>query len=281
MANFGQGRFAGIPPIVKNIIIINVLIVFIQFVLGQKGIDLGDYLGLHYWQSPKFRWWQFLTHIFMHGSPNDLGMTISHIFFNMYGLFMFGSILENLWGAKRFIIFYLICGLGAGFCYLGVLGFEFSSFHSSFLHFQEHPTFVEYGQFVRHNRLADNPFFAQILSFWGQNNDCTDCAGEAIKVINEYYSKIINIGMVGASGAIFGILFAFGYLFPNTELYIMFIPVPIKAKWAVAGYAAIELFSGIGRFQGDNTAHFAHLGGMLFAFIILRFWHKKDRNNFY
>ncbi len=271
-------RFQAIPVVVKNIIIINVIMVLAQFMFIRMGINLGDYLGLHYWQSPDFRWWQFLTHMFMHGSATDLSLTFGHIFFNMFGLWMFGSILEGLWGPKRFLLFYLICGIGAAFCHLGVLTAEFSSFNSAFVQYQLHPGFVEFAQFVKHHNFPVDP---QFLKYWEVNRDCADCASASIKGIHDYYSSMTDITMVGASGAIFGLLFAFAYLFPNTQLYIMFIPVPVKAKWAVTGYAAIELFSGVGGFKGDNVAHFAHLGGMLFAFILLRIWQKADRNNFY
>ncbi len=278
MTDFNSGSPRRLPTVVKNIIIINVIMVLAQFTLVKLNINLDDYLALHYWSSPDFRWWQLITHIFMHGSPDDVGLTIEHIFFNMFGLWMFGGLLENIWGAKRFLIFYLVCGLGAGFCHMGILTFEFTRFHNAFVAYQQHPSFVEFAQFVRQQNFPINPEF---LREWGNNTSCTECIPRSIKGINEYYRTMTDITMVGASGAIFGVLFAFAYLFPNTELYIMLIPIPVKAKWAVTGYAVIELFSGIGRFKGDNVAHFAHLGGMLFAFILLSIWQSKNRNQFY
>ena len=281
MSNYRPGSFQDWPPVIKNIIIINVIMVIAQFSLFKSGIDLQDYLALHYWASPDFKIWQLITHMFMHGSPENVNLTVAHIFFNMFGLFMFGRILENLWGPKRFLLFYVICGVGAALCHMGVLTFEYTRFHSAFMHYQEHPGFVQFAQFVRHNGLSDNAGFAKYVSFWSANPDCSNCVNESIRGINEYYTNMTATSMVGASGAVFGILFAFAYLFPNTELYLMFIPVPIKAKWAVAGYALIELFSGFGNFSGDNVAHFAHLGGMFFAFILLRIWRKNVRNDFY
>ncbi len=274
MSNFRFGGLQQIPMVVRNLIIINVLVYLFTYTLGLRGIDLNDYLALHYWQSPLFRWWQIFTHMFMHGS-------ISHIFFNMFALWMFGRILEDVWGPRRFLIFYLVCGLGAAFCHLGVLTFEYTRFHDAFMHYQQNPTFVEYAQFIRHHNLADDPILTRILNFWSANKDCGDCASTSILRINAYYSAMINEATVGASGAIFGLLFAFGYLFPNTELYIYFIPIPIKAKYFVAGYALIELSQGLYASAGDNIAHFAHLGGMLFAFILLRIWNNKIRNRFY
>jgi len=273
MANFRLGGFPPVTPIVKNLIIINALMFALRYVLQQKGIDLDAYLGLHYWQSPLFRWWQPITHIFMHGS-------LEHILFNMLALYMFGSMLESFWGHQRFLLFYFICGVGAALCYMGVLTFEYTRFHSAFMYYQEHPTFVEYAQFIKHQNLYDSPIFSNLLTFWNANPNCGNCAQKGVELINDQYTAMMYEPMVGASGAIMGLLFAFGYLFPNTILYLYF-AVPVKAKWFVAGYAVLELFLGVRNSAGDNVAHFAHLGGMLFAFILLRIWNNKIRNRFY
>ena len=263
MTDFRPGGLQQLPMVVRNLIIINVLVFLLTYTLGLRGINLDDYLALHYWQSPLFRWWQIFTHMFMHGS-------ISHIFFNMFALWMFGRILENVWGAQRFLLFYLVCGLGAAFCHLGVLTFEYTSFYNAFVHYQQNPTFAEYTRFINHYGLTEN----SLSGGWSTEG--------SIKGIQDYYYNVkINEATVGASGAIFGLLFAFGYLFPNTELFIYFIPIPIKAKWFVAGYALLELSQGLYNSAGDNIAHFAHLGGMLFAFILLRLWNNKIRNRFY
>lgn len=278
MANFGNQL--SVPVIVKNIIIINVIMVLAQFSLISIHIDLSDHLALHHWLSPQFRWWQFFTYMFMHGSPLDVGGTIAHIFFNMYGLFMFGSILENMWGPKRFLTFYLICGLGAGLCHLGVMGVELSWLQNAYTKYQQHPGLDSFISFMKDAHVTKDGSFKDALAIWQSQPGDSTMINQSVNFINSYHAAVLDTGVVGASGAIFGILFAFAYLFPSTELYIMFIPVPIKAKWAVAGYAAIELFSGVGRFQGDNVAHFAHLGGMLFAFIVLKVW-QRNRNSFY
>jgi membrane associated rhomboid family serine protease len=281
MTQFRSGGFQAIPMVVKNIIIINVLMVLVQYALGRNGINLGDYLGLHYWASPLFRWWQPITHLFMHGDPNDLNLTFWHIFSNMFALWMFGRILENLWGPKRFLIFYFVCGLGAAICHMAVLTFEFGTFHQDFLAFQANPTFVEYAHFIRAHHLAGEPYFNKILNVWQANIGNPDYAQIAINGIHQAYTDQINVATVGASGAVFGVLFAFGYLFPNTELMLIFPPIPIKAKWFVGLYALFELSAGIQNSAGDNVAHFAHLGGMIFAFIILRIWNSGNRNQFY
>lgn len=299
MTDFRPGRFQVLPTIVKNIIIINVLMVIIQYILGQRGIDLADYLGLHYWGSYYFRPWQLLTHLFMHGSYNDVNSTILHIFSNMFALWMFGSILENVWGPKRFLLFYLLCGIGAALCHLGVLTYEYGMIERAFHVYQQNPTLDQYNLFLQQHVQSPTSYGDPSYPLWFYNqhwqaSPATFDANFTGSLINRYlhgYSTNAN-GMlrhipgmfdeatVGASGAVFGVLFAFGYLFPNTLLYIYFL-VPIKAKWVVAAYAAFELFAGFRNSAGDNIAHFAHLGGMLVAFIILKLWNNKKRNTFY
>jgi membrane associated rhomboid family serine protease len=272
MTDFRTGGFQQLPAVVKNIIIINALVFFLQYVLDAKGINLDDMFALHYWSSPKFRWWQMFTHLFMHGS-------LGHIFLNMFALWMFGRILENIWGPQRFLLFYIVCGLGAALCHMSVLAFQFHRFNEAFLHFQSNPNLIGYSTFLKEAR-AGEPVFSKILAFWSTNPECSDCAQTAVRLIQEKYMLMLNEATVGASGAVMGVLFAYGYLFPNSILYLYF-AIPVKAKWFVAGYAVIELYSGIKNSAGDNIAHFAHLGGMLFAFILLRIWKSKIKDSFY
>ncbi|RYE20542.1 MAG: rhomboid family intramembrane serine protease [Sphingobacteriales bacterium] len=296
MTDFRPGRFQILPPIVKNLIIINSLIVFAQFVLGKFHIDLSDYLGLHYWGSHYFKPWQLVTHMFMHGSFDDLNGTIMHLFSNMFALWMFGSILENVWGPKRFITFYLICGLGAAMLHLGVVGYEFHVLENAFVHYQQNPTADQFDLFItQHYRGGANPQIvselASVRKDW-INNPSANLKNESIQAINHYLygftngaegwhlKGVFDEATVGASGAVFGILFAFGYLFPNTLLYLYFL-VPIKAKYVVGAYALFELYAGFRNSAGDNVAHFAHLGGMLVAFILLKIWNSQNRKKFY
>jgi membrane associated rhomboid family serine protease len=217
MSNFRYTRPSNFPPVVKNLIIINILVWIAQITLDQRE-GMTDYLTskLALWpiQSDNFKPYQIATHMFAHASYEGGHIVFYHILFNMFGLWMFGRILENVWGGKRFLLFYLICGVGAAAVHL----------------------LIEY--------------------------------------VSGGYSEV-----VGASGAIMGIFAAFGYLFPNTELFIMLIPIPIKAKWAVIGLAAIDLFGGLS--GGDNVAHFAHLGGALTGFILVLIWNKGNRKKFY
>ena len=221
-----------IPPVVKNLLIINALMFLALITFSMRGIDLNRILGMYYWGAPNFQPWQVVTHMFMHGG-------MMHIFFNMFALWMFGSLVEQRMGPERFLAFYLITGLGAAFLHMGVVTAEVHS--------------------------MTGLFNIDVNNIGGL--DLTDSDQRRLGGI--YYAP-----MVGASGAVFGLLTAFAMFFPNMPLYLIFFPVPIKAKYLVLGYGAIELFSGFGRIPGDNIAHFAHLGGMLFGFILMKYWYK-------
>jgi len=239
--------FRNIPPVVKNILIVNVLFFLATILLKNQGIDLSDYLGLHYWKSTAFRPHQLVTYMFMHGG-------FTHILFNMFAVWMFGRVLEQVWGPKRFLIFYMVTGIGAGIVQLLVA------------HLRLMPLLAELPAEDINVILTDGYGLLQSGKNWVG-------VGGNINIL-------INSTTVGASGAVFGVLLAFGMLFPNTELMLLFPPIPIKAKWFVIGYGAIELYSGFANNPNDNVAHFAHLGGMLFGFALIQYW-KKDRGNFY
>jgi membrane associated rhomboid family serine protease len=246
MSDFRTYRPDNFPPIVKNLIIINVLVFIAQLTLDSR-FQITDKLMLYpampqqlydillksgnLTPSEKFEPYQIATHLFAHAP----GMFF-HILFNMFGLWMFGKILENVWGGKRFLFFYLACGVGAAACHLAI-------------------------QYFRCQELLQ-----AILS--GNEADIALYRGAVAPAL-------------GASGAIMGIFAAFGYLFPNSELIIIPIPFPVKAKWAVLGLAALDLFGGIFNFSGDNVAHFAHLGGAITGFIIVLIWNKTRRQRFY
>jgi len=244
MSNFRPNTNA-IPPVVKNLIIINVIMLLATYVLSLRGFDLANILGLHYFKSPDFEPYQLITHMFMHGG-------FLHLLFNMFALWMFGRVLENVWGPKRFFIFYFVTGLGAAIFYSFVNYIEFQYIASKLT-----PEVVQ--DIMAHG--------ADILN-QGQNY-----VGQAGKL-----NSILNVPTVGASGAVFGILLAFGMLFPNTLIYLYFF-IPIKAKWFVIIYGAIELYSGVFN-KSEGVAHFAHLGGMFFGFILIMIWnrqkHKKN-----
>lgn len=236
-----------IPPVVKNLLIINVLFFIAKYIFESKGIKLEYYLGAVYFDSPLFKIWQPVTYMFMHGG-------FAHIFFNMFALYSFGSVLENRWGAKRFINFYLITGLGALALQWGVQAFEIYQITGSV--FNPGAVTIDVAREMSQLNLTG----------------LTQAQGDTLQGI--YAGP-----MVGASGAIFGLLVAFGMLYPNAEMYIMFIPVPVKAKYIIPVYILIELSLGVARFSGDSIAHYAHLGGALLGFILVKLW--KDKNTFY
>jgi membrane associated rhomboid family serine protease len=252
MTEFRPGRFQILPTIVKNLVIINVLVFLAQTVFGDRlGFSFEDVFALHAWQSTLFKPWQFITHLFLHGS-------VGHIFGNMLALWMFGSILENLWGPKRFLIFYLVCGLGAALCHMIVLYVD----NQNMIH--------DYNLYLSSGSSNINQALLFVRKY----------GNGAVGSPQQIFDYRLNEATLGASGAVFGCLAAFGYLFPNTYIYLYFL-VPIKAKWFVIMYAAFELINAIQNSAGDNVAHVAHLGGALVGFILVYFWNKNNRRNFY
>ncbi len=264
--------FGRLTPIVKNLLIINVVIYLIQSFLNIDFVAIG---GLRYIFADTFRPYQFFTHLFIHGG-------LGHLFGNMFALFIFGPLLERFWGGQRFLVFYLVTGLGAALCYSAVNFYEVKQLQNGVETYIDNPTPERFEAFI-----MDHAEFAwrspEVQSFIGEYYDSPNNAnyiGQGKQLANQLLRQKANIPMVGASGAIFGILMAFGLLFPNTELFLLFFPFPIKAKYFVLFYGLYELYTGFGRVQGDNVAHFAHLGGMLFAFILIKVWQGK-RNTFY
>ena len=214
--------FRVLPPVVKHLLIINAILFLATFTLNRFNIDLSDYLGLHFFLAKDFMPYQLFTYMFMHAN-------FEHIFFNMFALWMFGNTLENIWGSKRFLLFYIICGLGAAVS-------------------QEVVQFIDF----------------EMRTDW-----------QGLAILNDGMREVLNTwNTVGASGAVYGLLLAFGMLFPDSRIYLYFL-FPIKAKWFVIGYAVIELLSGF--FTSGNVAHFAHLGGMLFGLILILIWKKKGK----
>lgn len=213
-----------IPTITKNLLIVNVVVFLATYLFRTMGVDLNNVLGLHFFLAPDFHIYQLFTYMFAHGG-------FSHIFFNMFALWMFGCIVERTWGAKKFLTYYIVCGVGAGL-------------------FQELAQFAIASEQLPHFTLA-----------------------QTMKVANANAAFLNLWTTVGASGAVYGILLAFGMLYPEERIFIFPLPVPIKAKWFVMGYAAIELFMAYSS-TGDGVAHLAHLGGMVFGFFLIRYWRR-------
>lgn len=266
--------FAGITPAVKTLIILNVIMYFLSMFIEQRlKINVSHLLGLHLPQSHYWGPWQYVTYMFMHGS-------VGHIFFNMFALFMFGRILESLWGSKRFLIFYFVCGIGAGALNSAIGWFEIQRLTEQYHQFQLSPDPNILAEVVKHQLGRPAAWVWDTIDNWINNPQSLEYAQAGKQLFQSIIDLKVNVPMIGASGAIFGILLAFGMLFPNTELYLMFIPIPIKAKYFVLGYGLLELFLGFQNNAGDNVAHFAHLGGMLFGFILIKYW-TKNRKKFY
>ncbi len=269
MNGFNRG-YASTPPVLKNIILINVVLFLAMKILETKGIDLTQYLGLFYPGSTYFRPYQFVTHMFMHAGWE-------HIFFNMFGLWMFGRILEQVWGSKRFLIFYMVTGLGAAAMQTFVNYLLISSTLQDYTAMMNTFGPQAFDAFVQHHFPEyRNAIYEQITSGWLSNEHSAVLAAQAKDAANQLITMMVNIPTVGASGAIFGVLLAFGMLFPNTEVMLIFPPIPMKAKYFVAGYGAIELFLGLSQ-PGSHIAHFAHLGGMLFGFFMIKYWNKTTK----
>lgn len=244
-----SSAFGNMPEVVKNLLIINGLFFLATVALEPQGIELTRLFGAFYWESGQFKPWQIITHMFMHGS-------FMHIFFNMFALWMFGTAIERVWGAKRFLTYYLITGFGAFVLHYAVVAFQIQQLITEVSPEMLDDIRTNGMDYLMSNRNYTNPTFAEL-------------------------NLLYNIPVVGASGAVFGILLAFGMMFPNTKLMLIFFPVPIKAKYFVMGYGAIELYSGIANNPGDNVAHFAHLGGMLFGYILIKYWNSKKGSSPY
>lgn len=245
-----------IPQVTKNLLLLNVMLYIVSMILIQNGFDLGQYLGAHYFNSALFQPYQVITHMFMHSAHS-----IMHILFNMLLLVMFGAHLERLWGPKRFFFFYLASGLGAFFLYNSIGVWELMELKKS---------------------LYTMGYDLDIL-----NHKITNGYLEEIEIMQPYhretlqrYYELTVSSMVGASGALFGVLAGFAVLFPNTQLMLLFPPIPIKAKYLIGAYLLFEIYSSISG-PKDNIAHLAHVGGAIVGIALVLYWRKTDKKNFY
>ncbi|MCR5198937.1 MAG: rhomboid family intramembrane serine protease [Prevotella sp.] len=223
--------FRNIPTVTKNLLLINVVVFLATLVLSSQ-FDMAEFGKLHFFLAPDFHLYQLITYQFLHAD-------LTHIFFNMFALWMFGCVIERVWGPQRYLIYYLVCGIGAGLC-------------------QELVQYIEYSSSELAGLSIDSMIPVQTNS------------GTIMMTVGSYLN---SWGTVGASGAVYGILLAFGMTFPNERIFIFPLPVPIKAKWFICIYAAIELFSAMSS-RGDHVAHMAHLGGMLFGLLLILYWRR-------
>ncbi|MES2838102.1 MAG: rhomboid family intramembrane serine protease [Bacteroidota bacterium] len=278
MNQFRPNSFKLLPDVVKNLLIINILFYIGTIIFYNRlDIDLTELLGLHMVGSSKFEVYQFVTYMFLH-DPNNF----SHILFNMFALWMFGNAIENTWGSKRFLIYYLVTGIGAAVIQYAVFYFELRPTLEIFDVYLQNPSNEALVTLFQNGKIISNgstELQMLISEFTDKYNALVTTAPDkalqlSVEFMQQYRADFLSLPtVIGASGAVFGLLLAFGMMFPNSVIYIYFL-IPLKAKYFVIIYGALELVMGFTGSQ-SNVAHFAHLGGMLFGFILIQFWKKK------
>ncbi|MGM0479439.1 MAG: rhomboid family intramembrane serine protease [Bacteroidota bacterium] len=250
-----NGILGNMPPVVKNLLLLNVIMFIVSWLGQAQGIPMIQLLGGYVFNSPYFEPYQLVTHFFMHAG-------LFHIFFNMFALVIFGSALEQVWGPKRFFIFYVATAVGA-FLLHQIIGYIEVKNIEEQLYAAGYNDLYKLQDQIAALKNGEISSFAPPVS--GTNH------------LIEQYMAGISVPVVGASGAVYGVLVGFGYLFPNTQLMLLFPPIPIKAKWLVIIMVGIALFNSIQRNPGDNIAHLAHLGGAIVGFILVFIWQKNKR----
>ena len=255
-----------LTPAAKNILIINGIIFILSDFIGLRTYIIENF-GMRYFHSENFQPYQILTYMWVHAG-------FGHLFSNMFSVLVFAPILERVWGSKKFLIFYLVTGIGAGILYSGINYYENYSFEVKVKSYEQNPSPESFRKLVINN---SSEYYNQLYDFIDsyEQNPSNSNDNLSIAYANDLLKVKSDVPMVGASGAVFGILLAFAMLFPNMELMLLFLPIPVKAKYLVLVYGIYELWSEINRMPGDNVAHFAHLGGMLIGYLILKYWKRK------
>ena len=255
-----------LTPAAKNILIINGIIFILSDFIGLRSYIIESF-GMRYFHSENFQPYQILTYMWVHGG-------FGHLFSNMFSVLIFAPILERVWGSKKFLIYYLATGIGAGILYSGINYYENYSFEVKVKSYEQNPSPESFRKLVLNN---SSEYYNQLYDFIDsyEQNPSNSNDNLSIAYANDLLKVKSDVPMVGASGAVFGILLAFAMLFPNMELMLLFLPIPVKAKYLVLVYGIYELWSEINRMPGDNVAHFAHLGGMLIGYLILKYWKRK------
>jgi len=255
-----------LTPAAKNILIINGIIFILSDFIGLRSYIIESF-GMRYFHSENFQPYQILTYMWVHGG-------FGHLFSNMFSVLIFAPILERVWGSKKFLIYYLATGIGAGILYSGINYYENYSFEVKVKSYEQNPSPESFRKLVLNN---SSEYYNQLYDFIDsyEQNPSNSNDNLSIAYANDLLKVKSDVPMVGASGAVFGILLAFAMLFPNMELMLLFLPIPVKAKYVVLVYGIYELWSEINRMPGDNVAHFAHLGGMLIGYLILKYWKRK------
>lgn len=257
-----------LTPVVEKILIGN-LIIFVIYKFF--GFDLVDLLGLRYISSPQFAPYQLITHLFVHAS-------LGHLFSNMFTLITFGPILETQLSSRRFLGVYLLTGIGAALLYTGILYLEISKFKDLYLHYFIEPTPEGLSLYLQKFPKMYSNYYPFINDFFQHSEDPAYIA-KSKSIVSQLYQLKTEIPIVGASGAIFGLLTAFAMLYPHARLSLFLLPIPIKAKYFVILYGIYELYAGLQNNPSDNVAHFAHLGGILFAYLFIKWYQKRAASN--
>lgn len=262
--------FGNLTPMVKNLLLINVGVFLIQSLMN---VNFPLILGLRYIHSPQFEPYQIFAHIFVHADG-------WHLFSNMFALFIFGPMLERVWGPNKFLVFFLVTGLGASVLFSAVNYYEVRKIEVDAQQFLQDPDPELFREYVSEHFSDLYERNYDFVDAYVNSPENENYIAESTSFVNETYKRVRDMPMVGASGAVFGILMAFGYLFPNLQLMLLFPPIPIRAKYLVLFYGLYSLYAAIQKVPGDNVAHYAHLGGMLFALILLKMWGQRP-NQYY
>ncbi len=271
-----MGFLNNLTPVVKNLLLINLLFFVGQwaFASGLR-IDLNEYLALHYVTSTHFGAWQIVSYMFMHGG-------FSHIFFNMFSLMIFGPLIEQRIGSSKFLMYYIVCGIGAGLTQIGAYAYEISQYSEAIDKVMNTPTVPAIQEFINTQGAFSMESGIKLQAFINTYNETLTSQGQAsaASIARTFFPELQQLyidshATVGASGAVFGLLLAVAMIFPNLPMFLMFVPIPIKAKYFVAIYTVIELVFGVADFSFDNIAHWAHLGGMLYGLVILLYWRRR------
>lgn len=279
-----------LTPIVKNLLILNIIVYAVVYLDQQIGMSsygsiegylgLNDMLALHYPESPKFLPLQLATHFFMHGG-------LMHIFFNMFALAMFGPPMESIWGPQRFLFYYFACALGSALLHLGYTWYDMSQMQEAIAAFSANPTLDTFNSFfagtpIDRYAMDDGTPVSSVLSEIRaaiSNGDLSIASERGGELMQDWYDIKRDVPMVGASGAIYGLLLAFGMYFPDYKLMLIFLPVPIKARYFIPILIVVEIFLGFQQYSWDNIAHFAHLGGALVGFLLILYWRKTGKSS--
>lgn len=273
MKSYRAPLFGNLPPAIKMILVANIAVYLLDVAFGSR-FNLTDTFALHAPQSDLFRPMQLVTYMFLHGS-------VTHIFFNMFAFVMFGRVLETVWGSKRFMLYYFVTGVGAALIQMLVTYIPLDHLHQQIVAFRNTPDPDTLTLIVREHLSHPRSWVNDLVMAFGEHPNDPQLMQAAYNLVDQIYKLNVDVPTVGASGAVFGVLLAFGKMFPNVELMLLFPPIPIKAKFMVIAYGLIELFACVMPQASDNVAHFAHLGGMLFGFFLIRYWNKKGDLNQY